>query len=118
MPTPLGQRCCNASCCLDVHLKWYRAVLGVGSPGSYESLPYKAIKRSLTVGLRRSFAQSIPAKGLVLASQSLQRIAPSLTRRVGPAQVAHLTGLTSVDSTEAPPRFPSSVLPNPLHLAA
>src|SRR5262245_59339299 len=102
MPTPLGQRCCNASCCLDVHLKWYQAVLGAGSPGSDESLPYKALKRSLPVGLRRSFAQSIPAKGLVLASRSLQRIALSLTRRVGPKRAGHFSLRAHVDQTDAP----------------
>jgi hypothetical protein len=45
--------------------------------------------RSITAGLRCSFAQSMPAKGLFLASRSPQRVLVSLTRRVGPPRAGH-----------------------------
>src|SRR5262245_44238015 len=89
MPTPLGQRRFNASCCRDLQPKSYQIVLGLVRQVPMNAYPTRWLERNLMAGLRCSFAQSIPAKGLVLASRSLQRIAASLTRRVGPPRAGH-----------------------------
>src|SRR5262249_4846780 len=49
-----------------------------------KAYPTRRLELHLRAGLRCSFAQSIAAKSLFLASGSLQRVVARLTRRVGP----------------------------------
>jgi hypothetical protein len=74
MPTPLDQRLCYASCRRDVHPKSYQIVLGAGSLGPYESLPYKAVTIGAHGGssvlIRLIDPRKRPISGVLVASAS------------------------------------------------
>src|SRR5262249_23778269 len=84
MPAPLGQRRCYASCFLMISRSRTRSTLGLVRRMPTKAYPTRRFGLDLLAGLRCSFTQSIPAKGLFLASWLLQRVVVNLTRRVGP----------------------------------